>query len=330
MRAELGYWFKAMLGAAYLPQRPFKPPVFLFSTRRSASTLLMEMIAGQPGFNYHAQPLDLWLYHPYRKHLPQPLLYQYISLTPTEAEQMRRFFGDLLAGRKRFRSQWNWLHPDYHWQVARWIVKLLNANPLMDWFAQNFDIQVVYLLRHPIPTALSIAQRGWRCVAEAYLQNAHFCETYLEAESVREGWRVLEKGNPVQKFVLEWGLANLAPLRLLPERPWLALTYEELVLRPQAMCRLLAERLDLPHPEAMQAYLERPSPTAQPATRADLAQRGARYLLHRWRQQVLQEDAQAAMRLLRDVLGLTAYSWDSPFPAPELCHFGACQVDDPD
>ena len=324
--AKTQHWAKHFLGGLYFPRRPFKTPVFIFSTRRSASTLLMEMIAGQPGFNYHAQPLDLWLYHPNRSQIPQPPQFQYTSLTEDEAALLCRYFAGLLEGRIRFRSQWNWLSPDYHWQVDRWVVKLLNTNPLIDWFTENFDLQVVYLLRHPIPVALSILQRGWDCIAGAFLNDDQFCEQYLEPGAVRESRQILATGTPLQKYVLEWGLANAAPLRICQDRPWLTLTYEELVTRPRAVCQALAAYLDLPDVDGMVARLEQPSATTQAASRVDLAHRGPQYLLQRWQTQVDPGEARAALAPLHDLFGLGAYTWDSPYPDEDLCHFGPLET----
>jgi len=51
---------------------------------------------------------------------------------------------------------------------------------LMDWFTKNFDIEVIYLIRHPIPTALSILNRKWGNTAKTFLENEYFQKNFLD------------------------------------------------------------------------------------------------------------------------------------------------------
>jgi len=55
----------------------------------------------------------------------------------------------------------------------------LNALPFIDWFDEKFNIKIIYLIRHPIPTSLSIIQRNWGNNLEAMLQNSYFTKKYL-------------------------------------------------------------------------------------------------------------------------------------------------------
>ncbi len=316
------YWIRRKLEALHIPRRPFKRPIFIFSTRRSGSTLLTEIIHSQKGVNYSGQPLDFWRYHPYPERLPQPYLNKFISLEPEEEQKLKDFFHDLLAGRIRVRSQWNILNASYSFVVDRMVVKLLNCKPLIDWFAERFDGDIVYLIRHPIPTALSIIRRNWGCTAEAFLQNDHFRHTYLDEAKAKECHHILEYGSTLQKYVLEWGLENLVPLSVFQERSWLTVTYEELIARPAPMCRLLATRLDLSDPERMIQRMSRPSKTTQARSKVDIVEKGSTYLLERWRDEIDPQAAREAMEMLEDLCNVSVYAAESPFPLPGLCHFG--------
>jgi len=322
LRERSQRWIKQKFQSLHLQRHSFKKPIFIFSTRRSGSTLLTEMIYSQKGLNYSGQPLDLWKYHPYREYLPQPYLYQFISLEPEEEQMLQDFFCQLLDGQIKINSQWNIFNPSYSFIVDRLVVKLLNTKPLIDWFTQRFDIEPVYLLRHPIPSALSTIRRRWGCVAGAFLKDDSFCRTYLDENQVNECCRILERGSDLQKHVLEWGLDNLVPLSIYDQRPWLTLTYEELIARPGPVCRLLADRHDLPDPERMHQRIARPSRTALSHSKTDITEKGSQYLLRRWLDEVDPETARGAMSILQDLLDIRVYRHDSPYPAPELCHFG--------
>ena len=236
-------------------------PIVIFATRRGGSTLLMEMIASQSGVDFVNEPLNLWLYRPYFGRLPHPPRGRFISLSQEEARQVRSYFEDLLTGRIKAFNAWNPFLPTWSFRVSRLVVKLLSGNTLIDWMSEEFDIEVLYLLRHPVPVALSCLGRNWGNDAEAYLKNPYFREQVLGPERARFADEVLARGTPLQKFVLEWCLENFYPLQVYKERPWLVLTYEEVISRPKQVSELICARFGLPDPKRMALMVSRPSRT---------------------------------------------------------------------
>jgi len=233
-----------VLGQLHL-YRLREKPIVIFATRRGDSTLLMEMIASQPGVDFVNEPPNLWHYCPYFDRLPQPPRERFISLSQEEARQMRSYFEDLLTGRIKAFNAWNPFYPTWSFRVRRLVVELLNANMLIDRMAKEFDIEVLYLLRHPVPVALSCLGLNWGNDAETYLQNPYFREEVLGSERVRFADEVLARGTPLQRFVLEWCLENFYPLQVYKERSWLVLTYEEVISRPKQVSELICSRFGL-------------------------------------------------------------------------------------
>jgi len=297
-------------------------PIVIFATRRGGSTLLMEMIASQPGVDFVNEPLNLWRYRPYFDRLPHPPCGRFISLSQEEAQQVQSYFKDLLTGRIKAFNAWNPFHPTWSFRVRRLVVKLLGANTLIDWLAKEFDIEVLYLLRHPVPVALSCLGRNWGNTAEAYLQNPLFREQILGPERARFADEVLTKGAPLQRFVLEWCLENFYPLQVYKERPWLVFTYEEVISRPKQVSELICSRFGLPDPERMARMVGRPSRTTFFAdAREAILKQGPQAMLGRWLKRVSQEKLGEIQEIL-DVLGMRAYQAFSPYPAESLCRFG--------
>lgn len=298
-------------------------PIVIFASRRGGSTLLAQMIASQPGVDFSNEPLNLWHYHPYFNRLPHPHRSRFVHLTGKDEQKVLAYFEDLLEGRIRVFNEWNPLSPLYSFRVNRLVIKLLGANTLIDWFDQHFDVHIVYLLRHPVPVALSCLRQNWGNDAEAYLQNAYFRERVLGPDRARFAQEVLEKGTALQRFVLEWCLENFYSLQLYKERPWLVLTYEEIISRPKQISELLCSRLRLPDPERMARMVYRPSRTTFFAeSRQAIAQQGPQALLGKWQERVSQEDLEGVHGILHK-LGVSAYQAFSPYPGPELCYFGA-------
>jgi len=310
-----------VLGQIHL-YRLSKKPIVIFATRRGGSTLLMEMIASQKGVDFVGEPLNLWRYRPYFDWLPHPPRGRFISLSQEEVRWVRSYFEDLLTGRIKVFNAWNPFHPTWSFRVRRLVVKPLGANTLIDWMAKEFDIEVVYLLRHPVPVALSCLGLNWGNDAEAYLQNPYFREEVLGSERVRFADEVLARGTPLQRFVLEWCLENFYPLQVYKERPWLVLTYEEVISRPKQVSELICSRFGLPDPERMARMVGRPSRmTFFADSREAIVKQGPQAMLDRWLRRVSQEELNEVQEIL-DTLGIQAYQAFSPHPSESLCHFG--------
>ena len=320
------YWAKHMFGAFHRQKRPYQRPIILVSTRRSGSTLLMEMIYSQPNVTYSDQPLDLWHYQPYRRRLPQPTASQFVGLTSAEIGQLAHYFNDLFAGRIRVYSPWRLNAPSYSWSVNRVVAKLVSAHALINWFATEFDAHVVYLVRHPIPTALSILHKGWGNVAHAFLDNNEFATSHLSAEQQAKCHQIATNGTPLEQYVLEWCLLNLIPLQSRTHDHFLTITYEELLMRPQPTTQLLADYCQLPDPDLMVRQSQRASRNTVTKSAEMIRDNAPNVLLSRWQTQVTPDETQRAMSIVSDLLNDAPYQADSPFPAPSLCNFGPLQA----
>lgn len=301
--------------------RPNQRPIFIFSTRRSGSTLLLQMLHSQPGVDYIDEPLNLWRLHPYLDRLPHPSHGYFITLTPDDEEKLYDYMQDLLTGRIRFRQRGNLLDPGRTFLVQRFVVKNINATPLIDWFAEWFDAYIVYLLRHPGAVAESLVRRGWGSATAAYLEDRLICKRYLSSELVRYAQRVLEQGDTFQKCVIEWCLDNLRPQAVWKERPRLTLSYEEVVLRPLKMSKLICDRLGMPNPMRMAQVIASPSRTATTYSRYDIVEKGPQHLVERWLGRI-EKDNLKHMQEALDIFEVQVYKAHSPFPCPDLCHFG--------
>jgi len=134
----------------------------------------------------------------------------------------------------------------------RRVLKVIWAPAIAEWLeTEDFGFQIVYLLPHPIATAVSrkrgvSTSGGWAKArskrakpfpikAAAYLVDEGFVRAHLMQPQVDIGWEVLRHGSLLERHVLDWRLENMVPLHVLRDRhpDWLVLTYEELVLSPR-------------------------------------------------------------------------------------------------
>jgi hypothetical protein len=224
--------------------------VLLFSTPRSGSTWVMELIWTQPGFKYCNQPLSL--FNPLvRKHLGTDRwesLYE-SDFSPT----LERYFRDICEGRLRFANP-NPLRGHYRPITHRIVFKEIHGcADRINWFRDTFNARIAYLIRHPIAVAISSEQFP---LIGAFLETAY--RDHFSREQLSFADRIATSGTPLERGVLSWCLQNSVPLREASD-DWAIVTYEQLVVDPAPVIQELASKLDLTAPDRMREALTVPS-----------------------------------------------------------------------
>ncbi len=311
-------WRYAIKEAIWLLGRHRPGPsrdICLFSTRRGGSTWLMELMAVNRGVRYLDQPLSL--HHPAPGHirrLPIPNQSQFTSLTEDEEPRVRAFIEDLFSGRLQVNAPWELWHPTFHWTTHRVVLKIIDAKPLIDWFDRTFDVHIVYSIRHPLPSSLSVIRNGWALTAQAYLRDPDFTTRWLDTDQIDFAWDVLRTGTPLQQHVLNWALENLAPLRLLPERPhWLYVSYEHATLDPEGIVHFLANHLNLADHDRMMKQVRAASRSTRKLDSTYDPTHAAQAQLGAWRKHVSDAEEKTAFMIL-DHLDISAYQMGSNVP----------------
>jgi hypothetical protein len=295
-----------------------KKSICLFTTRRSGGTFLMEMIAANKGVRSIGQPDTIYSASAWQiRHLPVVDRGELISLDEDTEQGLESYFTKILSGRLQVNAPWRFWRNDFNFRSDRLVLKIGGAKALIDWFDQTFPVSIVYSTRHPIPTALSIIRNGWGLTAPAYLSNRTFVDEYLGEEVLGHCRDVLARGTLLEKHVLNWGLENLVPARLLPERPhWLYVSYEESTLVPEQTVQKLASALELKDTARMLDKVRIPSRTSGLSTRRTrqlIKQGAAESLVSKWRTEISIAEERRCFEILAP-LGVSLYGQgeDSP------------------
>jgi hypothetical protein len=288
-----------------------RPNVFLFSTPRSGSTWLMELISTQPGFKYINQPLSL-INPRVRRHLG---ISDWLELYSVDATpKIERYFQALCDGRMGFANP-NPLRKQYRPVTHRIVFKELHGcADRINWVRDTFNARIVYLIRHPIAVSIS---RGRFHTLRAFLEGDY--RRHLTREQLTFSERVLQTGTELEAGVLSWCLQNLVPLRDATD-DWAIITYEQLVLEPDPVIQLLCRKLELPNPERMSDRLIVPSvskvksssDTRQLLAAGDSDQRAR--LIDKWRKRVNEPEERRALEIL-EVFHLDTYRAGDLLPA---------------
>ena len=304
--------------------------IFLLASRRSGSTHLSRILSCDRGARLIDQPFDLFKRHTQAgqikaAHLPSMPISQFITLSDGQEMLVRKYISRILEGKlKPLGGIERWGFP---FLANRTVLKICNASPLIDWFNDQFNVSIVYLLRHPIPQALSVMWNKWGITAEAYINNESFVRSYLDEDKCKLAHEVLSGGTYFQKAILNWCLENIVPLRHRRSEV-LTITYEDLVLDPMGTIRLLSQRLKLKHIRDMLKIVRISSQPAfsEEKTKAAIRDGNREFLIGRWREQVSGEQLNDARRIL-ETFGIFEYRVDKTMAVDQLLHFGRNLVD---
>lgn len=319
MRGVVKSFLKEILWSVPRYDRPHAGrPICLYAARRGGSTLLMQVIGANRGIRYYDEPFSVFS-APYRglyRNPPLPLRYasQFTSIHVDEAEEVKAYLAAILDGNLTWNNPWKFWDPEYDFVYTRKLLKILDAKPLIDWIDKTFSVDTVYLARHPVPVALSVLQRKWDSTSRAYLQDEDFCRRYLTDSLLDFSWRIYMSGDRFANAILNWCLDNAAPFALIPIRPqWVSVTYEDLVVSPEAVIRTLSEKLDLKGRERMLRQIRRPSSSSRSLEIGPRTPAGREALVSGWVSKVTPDMVRTADEIL-ERFSITLYRAGNPMP----------------
>ncbi len=247
-----------------------KRNILLFASRRGGSTWAMELIAANRGIRPLNQPLETLSRNvTYSQMLEIPRFHdgQITSLSGDEAAQVEHLIERIFAGEVIINGPTKFWTREFVRKSNRLVLKITDAKPAIDWFSESIDAEIVYLSRHPIPQALSCIRNDWSLTVDAHLRDPAFVDANLSAGAEALAHDVMAADDRLQRFVLNWALENVAPLRLLPSRPgWTHVRYEDCVAEPDVVLGRLSERLGLEDTDRMRAAIATPSGSSQRST----------------------------------------------------------------
>jgi hypothetical protein len=319
LRSAIAQCVKELIWRFAVRLTPRRRPICLYASRRSGSTLLMEMIAVNPGVMFSDQPFGIYTASSANlNRLPIFASGQIAGPDADEQRYLRQYIQGLLSGRIKANVPWKMWSPEFHFRNDRVCLKITDAKSVIDWIASGFDVHTVVLTRHPIAQALSVARMGWFSTGKGLLRNRAYVQRWLNDDLEAYCWNEYHVANDLTRRTLDWALENLPMLRQLPDHPdWLFVSYEDLVAHTRATVRHLADQLDLPAVEQMIQRVGRPSRSthreSSPERRRLIAQQNRDGLLDSWRSQVDPDELQRCFAVL-DRLGIDLYRPHNSMP----------------
>lgn len=224
--------------------------IILTSSPRSGSTLLGNILKAIPNSCFLFEPLNL-------KMVPDvPECFSWRTYVPPDQAWKT---GEMFL-QKTFRGEIlnNWTLKETRFLEAvkakRLIVKFVRATRLLPWICQNMEVKPpIFLIRHPCAVVASQLNYGWANATRP--GETPFIQNYGPFKIA------LEKTSSVEEYLAaHWALDQLPVLLSKKPHPWITITYEDLILRPEETIAYLFGKLSLGiNKEYALSQLQRPS-----------------------------------------------------------------------
>ncbi|MFO7534655.1 MAG: sulfotransferase [Kiritimatiellia bacterium] len=159
----------------------------------------------------------------------------------------------ILAGRLRN----DWVDQFNTRKIAsRRLIKDVRLNLALGWIRAAFPkMPIVFILRHPIPTALSQLKLEWKLQAPLFLEQPELMADHLEPFR-----RELEAPrDPFEAQIAIWCAMNIVPLRQFANGGLHLVFYEDLCRRPQEVLPSLFSHIGVGPADGALRLLSRPS-----------------------------------------------------------------------
>jgi len=294
-----------------------EPNIFLFSTARSGSTWLMEMIACHKGIKVVNEPFLVTRF----SDAPNAILPNWNCLLPNpDREALLESYIRTLIDNKLAVGVPLPHERLYKMFTNRVLFKILRCKDMMNWFEDKFEGKILYLVRHPVATAASRSNYGR---LPLFLANEVFCEQYLTPDLREFGVGILNNGTDIEKKALDWCLQNRPPLKFLDRSNWICTTYENLVVDPGEIVRVLhaigiscSQQLDKRLSEASLSS-RRSDKTTKEFLRNSKSWGERAYLIRKWRQKVTTEEERKVFAIV-ERFGIDLYKAGFDMPVKVL------------
>jgi len=297
--------------------------IIILSSPRSGSTWLMSLICSERGMKFVNEPLNKYILD-FNKFLPIQTKWNYFTLNHYEERILKKYF--LREEPIRHFGPLNLLSRDYNFLTNRRIIKIIRANNLIKWFYNELGFMVIYLIRHPIAQSISCIERNHVPFLKTtvkvdcdldFIKNSKFYYEYLTDLQRDTLQNIYKNGSLIEKFILEWCLDNMIPLKYLENQDKIILlTYEGLILDPENSLNYITRKYELNNFTRMIEKLNVPSKTADSSgnyTRNKIKDWDPKYLIGKWTSKISKRIIGQLFKIV-EMFGIDLYNENSLIP----------------
>jgi len=294
--------------------------IFIFANARGGSTLIEGIIASQPGVSRIFEPLNRKRFYTKRTNIIPS--YKYIYSSPARKEEFKNYFDKIFSNEITIHFPLAFWRDDFSLFPERYVFKFINCKELINYFEEIYDIQVIYFLRHPVPTILSRINWGWSDFNHRfeYLLNDEFFMESFPYDLACYAKEKFHKGNSLEQYAAGWCVENFLPLNKLNKERWLLMSYEKLITDPMNSLITLCQFLNTGEIDLMLKKIHKPSESVSAYKHIkhkflinDNDVNREKELIKSWKKKISVDDEKRIFKIL-DKFEITCYKYDDFLP----------------
>lgn len=217
-----------------------KKDILILTSSRSGSTWLVESILKNGKSKLINQPFDcLFNSNVHEKRLPiSNKNYHFINLTKEDEEKLFKFWHQLRDGRLNHNSIWKLFSKDFFFFYNRKIYKVFFMKDKIEFFINQNNLTIIYLLRNPMNTSLSNINYNYKPSGECFLRIKNIKDYPKEFKKLKEIY--YETNSVLATYIISWCFENYKINNYSKNNDnIIILRYEDLVLNEKKMIEKL-------------------------------------------------------------------------------------------
>lgn len=262
--------------------------LYIFSTGRSGSTWLMELLSYDSKTRFVNEPFGI-------KFIQNSILNEKSQLkdhfrkvrfySMPEKEITRKYITD--PKHTKICGPYNIFKGNYHFITHKRLFKILHLNPVLNELFEIIDPNPnVFLIRHPVPNILSI-MKSYPLDIESFLKSKAILSLLnsSQSEMIKS---IIRRGTIYEKWAIQWSLDQLVPFQLVKNGKLNTISYEQLVVEPNPVLDYLEKHFNLNNVDKIRSHLKDPSASTSYNKINFIKSASNREKISKWRQKVNQ------------------------------------------
>lgn len=213
--------------------KDFHHTILVAGEHRSGTTWLGEMLSKYFHYRFMFEP-----FHPDEFPEYEEFVYRYIP-PDLNNKQYYEKFSKIFRG--NIKSEW--VDRDNRFFVSKGrVIKFIRINLMLGWIRENFpELPIVFIIRHPCAVVSSRLMVNWDpfefdLILEQEDLINKFLGSYLD---------FLEKPKTkLEKLVCLWCIENMVPLKMMSDKKWHVVAYENLVINLEKEFKKIVEYIE--------------------------------------------------------------------------------------
>lgn len=275
--------------------------VSVFSEPRGGSTWVSDIFCQLPDSILIMEPLFLYPLYPEIKDVGF-CFHQYIPEDeewPEAAEYFRKLYNMEIGSRKSVRLYFFNRTLKRVARARHFVYKDCASTMLLPWLTARFDINPVYVIRHPCAVVASqLKYKHWDYIQKDLL--AYFPPEEFRFKEIFYQYKdIIDKiSKPEERMAAEWCLHNSVTIQHpLNDIRWVTVAYEKLYKEPEQEIGRIFGRLRLEIPDRVLSEIRKPSGTALDGSKADIR---SGQQLESWRRSLSQAQVKNILNIVKE------------------------------